>query len=224
MTIAAKITPTEVTEIVRDRYVDKVYQVRLINAPGVSYIPGTTVDADFLAFEVPVGTGGYQRQVFSYVTDDLTAYTDDGVALATKATVFTHDGGTTPTTFSHACMVESDGSILTLGPVTAIPASGVPGTYSNTPCTTSGSGVNATVDIVVTNDGENIGDWAVTLNTAGYGYAAGDTLTVAQDVLRAGGIIAPTETGDLVLTAATATSNDSSLVSVALSRSAHSTV
>ena len=216
MTIAAKITPTEVTEIVKGRYVDKVYQVRLISAPGVSYIPGTTVDSEFLAFEVPEGTGGYHRQVFTYVEDDVSAYTDDGVALATKATVFSQDGSATPISFSHAAMVESAGSALTLGAVTAHPVQGVPGVYTNIPVQTDGSGARMTVDVVIANDGEAPADYTITLNQAGYDYAAGDTLTITEQALKAAGAMDPAQTGDLVFSVGTTTPADyNKLVSIA---------
>ena len=84
MAIAAKISPSELTALVTNSYVGKYYEARLINAPGTSYIPGTTVDATFLSNEVTQGTGGYERQIISYAGGDVSSYSDDGVALATK--------------------------------------------------------------------------------------------------------------------------------------------
>ena len=82
MAIAAKISPAELTALVTNRYVGKYYEARLINAPGVSYVPGTSNDATFLGNEVTQGTGGYERQVINYVGGDVSAYSDDGVALS----------------------------------------------------------------------------------------------------------------------------------------------
>lgn len=212
MTISAKVSPTEVTEIVKGRYVDKVYQVRLINAPGVSYVPGTTVDSEFLAFEVPLGTGGYQRQVFTYVMDDVSAYTDDGVALATKATVFSQDGSVNPISFSHAAMVESNGSILSLSGVSGFPNTGVPGVYTNIPVQgNSVAGDRATVNVTVIDDTT----WNVELNAAGYDYEIGDALYVSETALRAAGAIDPSETGDLTFSVTDVTQNNGALMSIA---------
>ena len=82
MAIAAKISPAELTSQVTSRFDGAYLEGRLINAPGVAYVPGTTDDASFLTFEVTPGTAGYQRQVIGYEASDVSAYSDDGVAQA----------------------------------------------------------------------------------------------------------------------------------------------
>tara|TARA_B100001173_G_scaffold309681_1_gene322588 strand:+ start:3897 stop:4634 length:738 start_codon:yes stop_codon:yes gene_type:complete len=190
MAIAAKISSSELTAQVTNRFVGNSFEARLISATGTSYQPGITNDTTFLGFEVPLGTGGYQRKVISYVSADVTTYTDDGVALTTKATVFPHDGGATSIDFSHAALVWSTGNALTLGANGSVPSAGVNGTYTNIPIdTTSGSGVGLTVDLTITNSGAASGDYALTINSAGYDYAAVDTLIILDGTLAGIGAI-----------------------------------
>ena len=222
MAIAAKISSAELTAQVTDRFVDKYFEARLINAPGTSYIPGTTVDATFLANEVPIGTGGYLRQVIGYENSDVSAYSDDGVALSQKATIFAHDGGGTAIDFSHVALVWSDGNALTLGAVTAAPSAGVDGTYTNIPVdSTSGSGVGLTVDLTISNGGITASDYALTIVNAGNGYAANDTVTILDGTLAGLGAIAG-GAGDLTFSVATVSSqaNAGTVLSVAQTASA----
>ncbi|HAW77982.1 MAG TPA: hypothetical protein DCW74_19880, partial [Alteromonas australica] len=137
MAIAAKVSSAELTAQVTDRFVGRSFEARLIDASGTSYEPGITNDATFLGFEVPIGTGGYQRQVISYTSSDVSAYTDDGVALTTRATVFAHNGGATTIDFSHAALVWSTGNALTLSAVGTAPSAAVNGTYTNIPVDTT---------------------------------------------------------------------------------------
>lgn len=192
MAITAHISSDEVTAQVTNRFVDQYFEGRLINAPGTIYEPGITDDTNLLSFEVAGGTGGYQRQVISYDSADVSVYADDGVGLLQKATVFAHDGGSTQIDFSHAVLVWSDGNVLTLGVVGSAPSAGVNGTYTNIPIdVTSGTGIGLTVDLTISNDGANSTDYAITLARAGYGYGAGDTLAIADGVLAGLGAIAP---------------------------------
>lgn len=150
MAIAAKIASSEIVNQVTNRFAGRSFEARLIDASGATYLPGFTVDADYLALEVPLGTGGYQRQVISFDSSDVSAYTDDGVGLATKATIFAHDGGGTSIDFSSVLLVWSTGNVLTLGATGTQPAVGVRGTYTNIPIdSTSGIGVGLTVDLTV---------------------------------------------------------------------------
>lgn len=191
MAIAAKISSAELTAQVTNRFVDQSFEARLINASGTSYIPGTTVDATFLGFEAPLGTGGYQRQVISYISGDVSNYTDDGVALTTKATIFAQDGSVDSIDFSHAVLVWSTGNALTLGAVGTAPTAGVDGTYTNIPIdSTSGSGVGLTVDLTITNSGATATDYSLTLNKSGYDYIATETLTILDGTLAGLGAIA----------------------------------
>ncbi len=187
MTIPAKVSATEVQSIIGDRYVDQFFEARLINAPAYNYDPGVAgSDATLLGSEVPIGTGGYQRAYLSWSAGEVGTYADGGVALAQKATTFAHDGGANPIAFSHVALVWSSGNVLTLGAVTAAPASATTTTaaYTNIPIdSTSGSGFSMTVDLEVTNSGATPADYVVTVNRPGYGYSPADTLTINNGTL-----------------------------------------
>ena len=223
MAIAAKISSAELTAQVTDRFVDQYFEARLINAPGITYEPGITNDTTFLANEVTAGTGGYQRQVIQYVSGDVSAYSDDGVALNTKATVFAQDGSATAIPFTHAVLVWSDGNTATLGAVTSAPSAGVDGTYENVPIdATSGSGTSLTVNLTITNSGTSTGDYALTIVSAGRGYVAADTLTINDGTLAGLGAITG-GAGDLVFsvgTIASSSGNADQILSVAQTSSA----
>lgn len=219
MAIAAQIAPTELENLVTDRYVGQYYEARLIYAPGTSYQPGITVDGTFLGFEVTGGTAGYRRQIIYYTAPDVGAYADDGVGMATKATVFAHDGSGTTLNFSHVALVKSTGNVKTFNANTVKPSAAVNGTYTNLPVTTSGSGYGLTVNVTITNSGAALGDYAVTVNKPGYNYAISDTIQITDAVLAAAGAItagaghlttsvatinAPADAGDLLCVAETA--------------------
>ena len=221
MTIAAKISSSELTAQVTNRFEDKFLEARLINAAGTSYIPGTTDDPTFLGFEVTPGTGGYVRQVIKYETADILAYSDDGVPLDRKATIFAHDGGGTSIDFSHVALCWSTGNVLTLGSVSSAPTAGVDGTYTNIPTTTSGSGTGLVVDLTIQNSGAATTDYLLTIKSAGSGYAASDAITIADGTLAGLGAITG-GAGSLGFTAATVTTNAEAgnVVSVAETASA----
>ena len=203
MTIAAKVSSGELTAQVTNRFSGQYLEARLVNAPGTSYIPGTTDDPTFLGFEVAAGTAGYERQVIKYDPADILAYSDDGVPLNRKATVFAHDGSGTVLNFSHVALVWSTGNALTLGAVSTAPSAGVDGTYTNIPIdTTSGSGEGLTVDLTITNSGATTTDYAVTIVTPGRGYAASDVLTILDGTLAGLGAITG-GAGNLAFTVAT---------------------
>lgn len=217
MTIAAKISPTELTAQVASRFTNAYLEARLINAPGTFYVPGTTNDASFLGNEVPAGTGGYTRRVMKYANSDISAYGDDGIGLATKTAIFTHDGGATSYSFSHVTLCWSTGNILTLGAVTAKPTSATNGTYTGIPITPSaGSGKTATADLVVTNVGASTTDFVLTIRDAGYNFAAAQTLKLLNTHLVAAGVCG-SGAGDLTFSVGTVNtpSNAGSLLSVA---------
>ena len=204
MTIAAKVSSTEIDSILRDRFLNQYFEARLINLPAYTYTPGTAgADSTLLAGEVTLGTGGYQRSIVAYGSSDIGGYADGGIALTQKASTFAQDGSATPITFSHIALVWSTGNAITLGGVTSVPASATTTTsaYTNIPTTTSGSGVGLTVDLEVTNSGATSGDYVVTLNKPGYGYAVSDTVTVANGVLA--GLDPSVGAGDLVFSVAT---------------------
>lgn len=192
MAIAAKISPAELTAQVNSRFVDQFFEARLINAPGTSYVPGVTDDATFLGFEVTPGTSGYQPQVISYDQAAVGAYSDDGIPLAVRATVFAHDGVGAAIQFSHVALVRSGGNATALGAVSTKPSAATDGTYTNIPVdSTTGSGSGLTVDVTVTNNGASAGDFAISIVNAGTGYADGDTVSFLESTLVTAGMLQP---------------------------------
>ena len=192
MTIAAKISSAEVEAQVVGRFVDKYLEARLIDAAGVTYTPGTTNDAVFLSNEVVLGFGGYQRKIIGYEVTDLTAYGDDGVGLASKATVFSHDGTTDVISFSHVALVWSMGNVTGITSPASAPSAGVDGTYTNIPIdSSSGVGVGMVVDLTIVNSGAATTDYTLTVKEAGYDYSATDVLTINDGTLAGIGAITP---------------------------------
>lgn len=217
MTIAAKISSTELTAQVTNRFADTFFEARLINVPGTIYDPGITNDASFLASEVPIGTGGYKRALINWTAADVSAYTDDGVALNQKAATYAQDGTATTIDFSHVALVWSTGNPTALGTATAKPASAVNGTYTAVPVdSTSGSGVGLSVDITVANLGAALSDFTLSIDSAGYGYAASDTVTISNATLQSAGITTEVS-GDLTFPVSTVytASNAGAILSVA---------
>lgn len=194
MTIPAKVSATEVTSILSDRYVGQQFQARLIDLPAYNYDPNVTgADDTLLAGEVPLGTAGYRRSGITYSTGDIGAYADGGVPLLQKATTFAHDGGGTPLSFSHVALTWSTAGVTALGPVTSFPTAGVDATYTNIPLSApdrSGFRINITVAS---------GVWTASINTVGTGYEAGLVCTIPNAKLKA---LDPTATegNDLVFT------------------------
>lgn len=186
MTITAKISSAEVLKQVTDRYINQFFEVALINAPGVNYSPGTTDDALFLTNEVTFGVGGYDRQVIGYTSADLTSYSDFGVGLAQKASVFTHDGGGTTIDFTHVALLNGVGNVVVLGTPSLEPIASNDGVYTGVPTTTDGAGVGLTLRFEVTT---NI--ITVEIESSGRNYAAGDSVVVDSLVLEQLGIIPP---------------------------------
>ena len=185
MTIPAKVSAVELDSILAARYAGSTFEGRLINLPAYNYDPSVAgADAILLAGEVPLGTGGYRRALITYDATNIGTYADGGVPLDQKATVFAHDGGTTPINFSHVALVRSVGNITGLEPsLLQPPTAGINGTYTNVPmvdgltAATNGSGVGATFDITIINDGATATDYAVSVNNPGYGFTTGDTVT-----------------------------------------------
>lgn len=217
MTIAAKISPAELTAQVANRFTDSFFEARLINAPGTSYIPGTTDDATFLGFEFPVGDGGYQRATIGWTASDVLAYSDDGVALTQRVALFAQDGSATTIDFSHVALVWSSGNVTALNAVSAAPSSGVNGTYNAIPVdNVSSSGSSLRVNITVANNGASSSDYTLTIDRAGYDYAGGDSLRISNADLQSIGLTTEV-VGDLDFTVISVSnqSNAGSILSVA---------
>ena len=195
MAIAAKISSAELTDQLTERFSDAVFEARLINAPGTVYDPGVTNDTNFLTFEVPLGTGGYQRQVISYSNTDVSLYGDGGVSMVTKATVFAQDGSETSIPFSHAALVWSSGNVTAISAASAQPTAGVDGQYTNIPVeSVGGSGVGMKIDLEISGSGTV---FTLYLSGKGYDYAPGDVLMVADGTLAGLGATTAGD-GDLV--------------------------
>ena len=183
MAITAKISAAEIAAQVDQRFVNKYVEGLLINAPGTSYTPGVSNDASFSTFEVG-STAGYERQVFIYQPSDQSAYADDGVGLATKGTVFSHDGSANQIVFTHAVLVWGTGNVVSVDAATTDPASGTDGVYTDLPTITNGSGTGLTLDLTVSN---NI--FVFTPSRYGRNYSSGDTITVLEATMEAAGAI-----------------------------------
>ena len=215
MAIVAKISSTELIDQVTDRFVGKYMEARLINAAGTAYIPGDTDDAQFLGFEVPVGQAGYRRQIIGFAGGDVLGYSDDGVALNTRATVFAHDGSSTSIDFSHVVLCWSAGNVTELSySADPLAADSIDGTYTNVPVdSTIGGGNSMVLDITVSNSGA---DWDCTIVNPGTGYAVSDTVTINEGTLAGIGAV-QAGAGDLVKTVTTISSNPDAgnIVSVA---------
>lgn len=184
MPLTAAISNAEITAQVQARFIGKYVEAVLVNAPSVVYTPGTTNDTNFLSGELTHGAAGYERAIINFQPADITAYTDGGVGMATKGTIFEHDGNTSTTMdFTHAALVWGAGNVITLDVATNDPDAGNDGVYTDIPTVTTGSGVGLSVDIVVSN---NV--FAFSPSKAGRGYSVGDTITVEESVMLAAGI------------------------------------
>lgn len=200
MSITAKVSAIEISNQVTQRFVDKYVEALLINAPGVSYSPGLTQDATFLSFEV-ASAAGYERQVFTYQTSDRSIYSDSGVSLATKGSIFAHDGGEDSIDFTHAVIVWGSGNVAALDAASTDPDTGVDGIYTDLPTITNGAGTGLTVDLTVSN---NI--FVFSPSRYGRNYQAGDTVTVLEATMEAAGAISAGD-GLANMTIATVSSN-----------------
>jgi len=208
MALAAAISADEVRDQVTDRFVDKYLEARLISATGTVYTPGANTDDElFLGFEVPQGQGGYRRQAFNYTISDVLTYSDDGVGLSTRATIFAQNGTSTAINFSHVALCWSSGNIVAYNPTfVQRPANGdaVDGVYSNIPIdSTSGSGRDASINLTIASSGSN---YTVEIQGAGMDYEVGDTVTIFAGTLLGIGAITG-GTADLVMTVSAVSSN-----------------
>ncbi len=186
MAIAASISAREIEEQILGRFADKYVEAVLINSPGTTYLPGVTDEAAFLSNEVVLDLGGYHRQPFGYMTADKTPYEEEGVGLATKATIFEHDGSGDVIEFTHVALVWGNGQALTITPGSGL-ANLIDGTYTNLPTTSAGSGVGATFNLTISSGAVA----SVTVSNPGSNYTVSDVATIIEaDLISAGAITA----------------------------------
>ncbi len=205
MTIAARVSATEVDAIIRERFQDRYLEARLVNAPGVTYTPGTTDDATFLTSEVAAGSAGYQPQVIGYINSDFASYADGGVGLQQKATVFTQNGGATTLDFTHVALVWSSGNVSVIGATSGAPTAMTDGTYTAIPTVSAGSGVGMTIDLTVANGGAASTDYTLAISNPGKGYAASELISIPNGTLA--GLDPGAGTGDLTFAVTTVVSD-----------------
>lgn len=184
MTLASKISSAEINKQLTDQYVDKYFEVALVNSPGAEYTPAVTNDTTFMASEVALGTAGYARKVITYVSGDKAAYADKGMALARKAVIFEHNLSATTLAFSHIVILRGNGNILSFSTPTTTPTGAVNGTYNNLPTSTLDGGVGARVNLTISGS-----TFTVTPAYAGYAYSTADLLTIQEADLVAAGAI-----------------------------------
>ena len=213
MSSQAKISSLELAEQLEDRYVDQIFEVALVAAPGSTYQPGVTTDGAFMANEVVQGTAGYERQTISFAQGDISNYTDGGVGLATKGAVFAHDGSNASFQFTHVVLLRGGGNVLTVNAPQSRPSAANDGEYLALPTLTTGEGAGATVDVTVVNNGLSATDYTITTNTPGTGYAVDDVISVSASVLTAAGLTS-TNSGSLDFTVSEVTTGAGNIVSV----------
>lgn len=181
MTVAAKITPTELGDQVRERFIGNYFVAKLLNSGGLAYVPGQQDSLQYVIDYELARTAGYTPQIIAYVEGEVTNYADNGVGLAQKQAIFQHDGGTTGYTFDGVSLQWAGGVVTA---VEADPARNpgplVDAEYSNLPVgSNTGDGNGLTVNITVFN-GAVV---SMTPNTAGYDYNETDTLEITAGTL-----------------------------------------
>ena len=216
--VAAKISSAEVLAQLQSRFVDKYFEVALVNSPATNYTPGTTNDTSFMTSEVTYDTGGYCRQIIGFTSADVGGYADQGIGMARKAAIFTHNGSTTTMNFSHVAVLRGNGNVLTTGTPTTKPSNGVNGTYTNLPTISAATGKKLLVNLTVTNSGTALSDWALTVTTRGYSYTAGESINILNSTLVTTG--ATTGTGNLIFPISTVTTGGGQIVAVTKTDSA----
>lgn len=210
MTIAASTSPEELTLQVNRGFVDEYFEAMLLDADGIRYDPQLSNPAAFLLNEVEENYGGYKRQIIQYVNTDVGGYSDDGVALATKAAVFEHDGNNSQEIrFSHVVLKRAAGNILSAGSVVAEPVEDViEGIYPDMPIT-GGQGNGAIAQLTISGTVHT-----VTITSPGYGYNEGDELRIVGTDLQAAGANTTT-LADVVFSASTVYESGEEIVAVA---------
>lgn len=181
MTVAAKITPTELGDQVRERFVGNYFVAKLLNSAGLAYVPGQQDSLQYVIDYELARTSGYAPQIIGYVAGEVTDYADSGVGLAQKQAIFQHDNSGAGYTFDHVSLQWAGGVVNGLEADPARnPGPLVDADYSNLPVGSStGDGNGLTVNITVFN-GAVV---SVTPNTRGYDYIATDVLEITAGTL-----------------------------------------
>ena len=151
MTVAAKITPTELGAQTRARFVGAYFVAKLLNANGLVYTPDLQDPLQYVIdYELPT-QNGYVPQVFGYTEGDISNYSDRGVGLIQKQVIFQHDNGPTSYSFDNVAVQWATGVVLEIAPsTTVVPTSLVDGTYNNVPVSSvSGVGYGLTVNVEI---------------------------------------------------------------------------
>lgn len=190
MTIAAKITPTELVGQVTDRFVDQYFIVKLLNSEGMSYTPGVQEELAFVNNNaLTPGTFGYNPQLFSYSAADVGNYADAGVGLLQKQCIFSHDGSNSQYSFTHCSVQWANGVILGISAdPAALPLGVIPdGLYENLPVTSDGSGFGATVNLTVNNTLAGELAYSIVMNSPGFDYSLSDVVEISSATLAAVG-------------------------------------
>jgi hypothetical protein len=181
MTVAAKITPTELGDQVRERFIGNYFVVKLLNSSGLAYVPGQQDSLQYVIDYELARTSGYSPQVIGYVDGEVTNYADNGVGLAQKQAIFQHDGAGAGYTFDHVSLQWAGGVVNGLeADPSRSPGPLVDAEYTNLPVgSVTGDGNGLSVNITVFNNTVV----SVIPNTRGYDYNASDTIEITAGTL-----------------------------------------
>jgi len=178
MSIAAAVSSVELRQIVAARYAGSSFRVALVNSPGTVYDPSSTVTRTFMANEILAGTAGYARQTISYTTNDIYAYTDEGIPLARKAATFSHNDSATTYSFTHVVLLRP-----------AVITAAISGTTMTVSAVSSGT---LAVGQVLTGTGVAVGTGITALGTGTGGtgtYTVSSSQTVSSTTITAAEIV-----------------------------------
>jgi hypothetical protein len=181
MTVAAKITPTELGDQVRDRFISNFFVVKLLFSNGLAYTPGQQDSLQFVIDYELSRISGYEPQIIGYVPGEVSIYADGGVGLAQKQAIFQHDNSATSYTFDQVSL-QWAGGVVNIVEIDELrnPGPLTDADYSNVPvATVTGDGSGLTVNFSVFN-GAIV---SMTPNTRGYDYNTTDILEITSGTL-----------------------------------------
>ena len=183
MSVAAKITPTELGAQTSARFADSYFVVKLLNSGGLSYTPGLQDPLQYVIDYEIEELYGYKPQVFGYTQADVTNYADKGVGLLQKQVIFQHDNSATSYSFDQISVQWAAGVVLAAeASNTIVAGSLVDGAYTNIPVTSvDGNGRGLSVNI------EIFSGAVVLLEVANRGidYDVTDQLEISSNTLQA---------------------------------------